>query len=80
MFHQFHLKDIILLAIIGIVFGVIYLATGLLYNGLTIALTPFGYGPMANDITLGIWCMAGPLAGLCSAFPVPHFSVNFSVP
>ena len=43
MFHQFHLKDIILLAIFGIVFGVIYFATVVLYNGLTIALTPFGY-------------------------------------
>ena len=65
MFHQFHLKDIILLAIIGIVFGVIYLATGLLYNGLTIALTPFGYGPMANDITVS-WFYAPPSRCLIS--------------
>ena len=77
MFHQFHLKDIILLAIIGIVFGVIYLATGLLYNGLTIALTPFGYGPMANDITLGIWCMAGPLAGFMLRLPGASFLGEF---
>lgn len=77
MFHQFHLKDIILLAIIGIVFGVIYLATGLLYNGLTIALTPFGYGPMANDITLGIWCIAGPLAGFMLRLPGASFLGEF---
>ena len=77
MFRQFHLKDIILLAIIGIVFGVIYLATGFIYNGLTVLLTPFGYGPMANDITLGIWCMAGPLAAFMLRLPVASFLGEF---
>lgn len=77
MFRQFHLKDIILLAIIGIIFGVIYLVTGIIYNGLTIALTPFGYGPMANDITLGIWCMAGPLAGFMLRLPGASFLGEF---
>src|SRR5699024_12756436 len=56
-----HLRDIILLALIGIIFGVIYFAAGFVYNGLTVLLTPIGYGPMANDLTLGIWCMAGRL-------------------
>jgi energy-coupling factor transport system substrate-specific component len=77
MFRQFHLKDIILLAIIGIVFGVIYLATGFIYNGLTVLLTPFGYGPMANDITLGIWCMAGPLAAFMLRLPGASFLGEF---
>lgn len=77
MFRNFHLKDIIFLAIIGIIFGVIYLATGFIYNGLTVLLTPFGYGPMANDITIGIWCMAGPLAGFILRLPGAPFLSEF---
>lgn len=77
MFRRFHLKDIIFIAIIGILFGLIYLATGLLYNGLTVLLTPFGYGPMANDITLGIWCMAGTLTGFLLRLPGAAFLGEF---
>ncbi|MEY8441086.1 ECF transporter S component [Lactobacillaceae bacterium 24-114] len=77
MFRNFHLKDIIFLTIIGIIFGVIYLATGVIYNALTIALTPFGYGPMANDITLGIWCMAGPLSAFILRLPGAAFLGEF---
>ncbi|MCM0583360.1 ECF transporter S component [Weissella diestrammenae] len=54
------LKDVIFLAIIAIFFGVIYEVWGLSYN--VIAATPLK--PFANDITLGVWLMAGPLAGL----------------
>lgn len=73
----FHLRDIILLALIGIIFGVIYHAAGFLYNGLTLLLTPVGYGPMANDITMGIWCMAGPLAGFMFRLPGASFLGEF---
>lgn len=75
--HQLHLRDIILLALIGIVFGVIYFAAGFIYNGLTILLAPIGYGPMANDITMGIWCMAGPLAGFLLRLPGAAFLGEF---
>ena len=74
---QLHLKDIILLALIGIIFGVIYFATGFLYNALTLALAPIGYGPMANDLTIGIWCMAGPLAGFLFRLPGTAFLGEF---
>lgn len=72
-----HLRDIIFLALIGIIFGVIYFAAGFLYNGLTVALTPIGYGPMANDITMGIWCMSGPLAGFILRLPGSAFLGEF---
>lgn len=75
--HAFHLRDIILLALIAIVFGVIYYAAGLVYNGLTVLLTPTGYGPMANDITMGVWCMAGPLAGFLLQIPGASFLSEF---
>ncbi|WP_076459804.1 ECF transporter S component [Limosilactobacillus caccae] len=75
--HQLHLRDIILLALIGIVFGVVYFAAGFVYNGLTVLLSPIGYGPMANDITIGIWCMAGPLAGFLFRLPGSAFLGEF---
>lgn len=74
---QFHLRDIILLALIGIVFGLIYFAAGFLYNALTLLLTPIGYGPMANDLTIGVWCMAGPLAGFLLRLPGSAFLGEF---
>lgn len=77
MFRHFHLRDIILIAIISIIFGLIYLATGIIYNGLTILLAPIGYGPMANDITLGIWCMAGTLTGFILRMPGAAFLGEF---
>lgn len=73
----FHLRDIILLALIGIIFGVIYFAAAFVYNGLTLLLTPVGYGPLANDITMGIWCMAGPLAGFMFRLPGASFLGEF---
>ncbi len=61
--NAWHLRDIILLTLIAIFFGVIYWIVGPVYNILTVALTPVGLGPAANDILMGIWVMAGPLAG-----------------
>lgn len=61
--NAWHLRDIILLTLIAIFFGVIYWVVGPLYNVLTVALTPIGLGPGANDVVMGIWVMAGPLAG-----------------
>lgn len=74
---SFHLRDIILLALIAIIFGVIYYAAAFVYNGLTILLTPTGYGPVANDVTMGIWCMAGPLAGFLLRRPGAAFLGEF---
>lgn len=53
-------KDVIFLAIIGIFFGIIYQVWSYAYYAL--AATPLK--PYANDITLGVWIMAGPLAGV----------------
>ncbi|KRN33295.1 ECF transporter S component [Weissella halotolerans] len=54
------LKNVIFLAIIAIFFGVIYQLWGYAYY--VLAATPLK--PFANDLTLGVWLMAGPLAGL----------------
>ncbi|WP_281165819.1 ECF transporter S component [Liquorilactobacillus sicerae] len=54
------LRDVIFLAIIAIFFGIIYQLWSYAYYAL--AATPLK--PYANDLTLGVWIMAGPLAGV----------------
>lgn len=54
------LRDVIFLAIIAIFFGIIYQVWSYAYYAL--AATPLK--PFANDLTLGVWIMAGPLAGV----------------
>lgn len=63
MKNTWSLRNIILLTLISIICGVIFFATGLLYDSLSIALTPSGLAPLTNDLLLGLWTMAGPLAG-----------------
>ncbi|WP_276805140.1 ECF transporter S component [Lactobacillus hominis] len=77
MNRKLHVKDIILITLIAIIFGFIYVASDNIYNFLTLALTPIGYGPLANDITMGIWCMAGPLAGFIVRLPGAAFLGEF---
>lgn len=60
--NRWHLRDVILMSIVAIFMGIIFFVTGFLYNGLTLVLTPFGMAPFANDLLLGLWTMAGPLA------------------
>ncbi|WP_137597558.1 ECF transporter S component [Paucilactobacillus kaifaensis] len=74
---RWHVRDIILLALIGILFGVIFLGTNFIYDGLTVALTPVGLAPLANDISMGLWIMAGPLAGFMLRIPGAGFLGEF---
>lgn len=74
---KLHVRDIILLALIGILFGGIFIGTNFLYNTLTVILTPMGLAPMANDIMMGLWCMAGPLAGFMLRIPGTGFLGEF---
>ncbi|MBS9338110.1 ABC transporter permease [Fructobacillus sp. M2-14] len=59
---QWKLKDAILLALIGIIFSVVYFLMDPLYQIISGVLTTVGLQNLANDIVLGIWMMAGPLA------------------
>lgn len=58
--HHFSLRDVIFLAIIAIFFGLIYQGWSYIYYLLAATLLK----PFANDLTLGVWVMAGPLAGV----------------
>ena len=59
---KWELKDIILVAVLGVVFAVVYL--GILYAGVavTAALTPFGLSTFGYEIFYGIWFMGATLA------------------
>ncbi|MHA8263310.1 ECF transporter S component [Lactobacillaceae bacterium Melli_B3] len=73
MTKKWNLRNIILIALIAIICGVIFWLTSFIYNALTIILTPVGLAPAANDISLGLWIIAGPLAG--SIFKMPGVSI-----
>lgn len=75
--NKFHLRDIILLALVGIIFGVIYWAAAFMYNALTIVFTPLKLPMMGNDLTMGLWCMAGPMAGFMLKKPGAPFLGEF---
>lgn len=61
--NSWKLKEIILVAMICIVFGVVYLGAVYLASFIATALTPFGLSPLGNEIVFGIWFMAATLAG-----------------
>lgn len=56
------LKDVIMMAIIGVVFAAIYMAV--FYGGMAIstALTPFGLSAFGFELIYGVWFMAATLA------------------
>lgn len=68
-----NLRNIILLTLISIICGIIFFATSFVYNSLSLMLTPFGLAPLANDILIGLWIMAAPLASFI--FKTPGTSV-----
>ncbi len=57
--NSWKLKDILMIAISAMLFGVVYL--GMVYTGsyLTAILTPFGLGVLGYEPIYGIWFMAG---------------------
>lgn len=62
LFYRWQLKDIIMVAVLAVLFAVIYLATVHLATFLTVLLTPFGLAVFANELLFGIWFMAATLA------------------
>ncbi len=57
------LKDVIMVGIASLIFGVIYL--GAVHFGLLLGtlLTPFGLSVLANEFIFGVWFMAAAFAG-----------------
>lgn len=61
---SYTLRDIIFIALIGIFCGAIFFGTDIIYNFLKLGLSALGLGPVANDLLLGLWMIAGPLAAM----------------
>lgn len=59
---KWKLHEVIFVAMLCIVFGVVYLAGVYLASFLSTVLTPFGLAPLANEIAFGVWFMASTLA------------------
>lgn len=52
------LKDILMIAITAVLFGVVYLGTVYIGSWLTALLTPSGLGILGNEPVFGVWFMA----------------------
>ncbi|QGG60331.1 ECF transporter S component [Loigolactobacillus bifermentans] len=61
---RYQLRDIVLIGIVGVFCGAIFFTTDLAYNVLTAGLSAVGLGPIANELLIGLWMIAGPLAGV----------------
>jgi len=60
---KWNIKSIILVALIGIVMGVIYTyGFNNIYNLAKVALLPTGFAPVMDTLFTGLWLMAAPLA------------------
>ncbi len=60
--YKWQLKDILMIGLISVLFGVIYLGTVYLGTFLTTLLTPFGLSILGNEFIFGIWFMAASFA------------------
>lgn len=56
------LKDILMVAIVGVLFSFLFLAADYVGAALTAALTPIGYGPLGYQLIYGMWFMAATFA------------------
>lgn len=61
-YEKWELRDAILMAVLGAVFAVVYLAVFYAGLGLQTALTPFGLAPFGFEVIYGIWFMAATIA------------------
>ena len=59
---HWELKDVIMMAILGVVFSAVYLAVFQGGLALSTALTPAGLAPFGFEIIYGVWFMAATLA------------------
>ncbi len=57
------LRDVIMMACLGLIFSIVYLAVFNVGMAISAVLAPTGLGDFAFDIIYGIWFMAGTLGG-----------------
>ena len=70
------LKDIIMVAVLGLVFAAVYMAVFHLGLAIQALLTPFGLGDIAFEFVYGIWFMAATLAAYIIRKPTVAFAAE----
>jgi len=70
------LKDIIMVAVLGLVFAAVYMAVFHLGMAIQAFLTPFGLGDIAFEFVYGIWFMAATLAAYIIRKPAVAFAAE----
>ncbi len=60
--YYWELKDVIMMAVLGVVFAAVYMAVFNLGTVISTGLAPFGLSNFAFEIVYGVWFMAGTLA------------------
>ncbi|MBU9788631.1 ECF transporter S component [Lentilactobacillus sp. G22-6] len=66
---KWHLRDIITIAIISVLFGFIFVFSDWLYTLVYGILSPLGLGPFVGEGLFGLWCMGGPIAFMVVRLP-----------
>ncbi|POH05816.1 ABC transporter permease [Fructilactobacillus lindneri] len=66
---SWHLKNIIMVTLIGVACGLVFWVMDPIYTALTAVLTPLGLAPFTNAILIGFWTMGGPLALMIIRIP-----------
>jgi len=59
---KWKLKDVLMIAIVGVLFAFVFMGANYLGVALTAALTPVGYAPLGYQIIYGLWFMAATFA------------------
>lgn len=76
MGNQWKLKEIVLMSILGVVFGIIYLAFFLIGQGVRNILAPFGLAPFGYEIIFGIWFIVSIIAAYIIRKPGAAFTAE----
>lgn len=71
------LQDVLLIAMIGLIYSVVYMLVLNLGMALQVALTPFGLGILGFEFVYGIWFMAATTAATIIRKPLVAFSAEF---
>ncbi|MCG5103674.1 ECF transporter S component [Oceanobacillus alkalisoli] len=76
MTKHWKLKEIVLMSVLGVVFGIIYLAFFLVGQGIRNMLAPFGLAPFGYEVIFGIWFIVSILAAYIIRKPGVAFTAE----
>ncbi|MCA1026061.1 ECF transporter S component [Cytobacillus kochii] len=76
MIKSWRLKDIVLMSVLGVVFGFIYLGFFGVGKVLVAILTPFGFGPIGYELIYGIWFIVSIIAAYIIRKPGVAFTAE----